>query len=175
MFAVLRRLFSRFKAKRKPVDRDLVGDAKTFSEAFNRQRIKHFTAKELQTLGASHYDQKSRGFGLNAAPPRSTWNNILRLAKVLDVIRDRAESPVRIHSCYRSRPYNMAIGGAMNSQHLHGKAADISAPKISTGNLWRIVIAIRDSGAFEGGIGFYQSSGFVHVDIRGSRADWRQA
>ena len=175
MFTALRRLFSRLRAKKKSVAQDLAKESETFSEAFRKAGIKHFTAKELKTLGASHYDRNSPGFGLNAAPPRQTWNNIIQLAKVLDLIRDRVDAPVRVQSCYRSRPYNMAIGGAMNSLHLQGKAADISSPGVTVGNLWRTVIAIRDSGAFEGGIGFYQSSGFVHVDIRGSRADWRQA
>jgi uncharacterized protein YcbK (DUF882 family) len=31
----------------------------------------------------------------------------------------------------------------------------------------------RKSGKFTGGLGLYPSSGFVHIDTRGSNATWR--
>lgn len=53
-------------------------------------------------------------------------NNILRLCeRVLQPCRDKF-GPISIQSGYRSSRLNRAIGGARNSDHLYGRAADIT-------------------------------------------------
>lgn len=44
---------------------------------------------------------------------------------VLEPIRDLLGCPLKINSGYRSREVNKAVGGASNSQHMKGEAADI--------------------------------------------------
>lgn len=44
-------------------------------------------------------------------------SEIVRLAKKLDIVRERIGEPIVIHSWYRPRAYNKEIGGAKNSGH----------------------------------------------------------
>ena len=78
--------------------------------------------------------------------------------------------PITVLSGYRPRPYNVAISGsADNSYHIDGAAADIKVDGISTDALAHIA---EDCVGSSGGVGTYLSSGFVHVDVRGSLMRW---
>lgn len=87
------------------------------------------------------------------------WIKVHReLARALDVYR-RHYGPTRIVSGYRDPAHNQAVGGARNSQHLYGSAADLE-PRGSLN-------AVRNLRRFSG-IGVQRSSGLVrHVDLRG--------
>ena len=89
------------------------------------------------------------------------------LVGVLEFIRARFMRPITVHSANRCRAHNTECGGASDSQHLYGKAADISVEGIS---LASIVKAAEQAGA--DGIGVYNNQGFVHVDVRGYAARW---
>lgn len=54
---------------------------------------------------------------------------------VLDPLREAYGKPIRVNSGYRSPMLNMALGGARNSQHMTGEAADITTGSIG-GNRW---------------------------------------
>jgi len=57
--------------------------------------------------------------------------NMTRLVNdVLDPLRLMA-GPLIVNSCFRSEPVNRAVGGAANSFHRHGLAADIRSDKYS--------------------------------------------
>ncbi len=56
--------------------------------------------------------------------------------EVLEPLREHAGVPVVISSGYRCRRLNKAVGGAANSQHCTGEAADIHLPDIKTGHEW---------------------------------------
>lgn len=81
-----------------------------------------------------------------------------------------------ITSAYRPRPYNRAIGGAENSTHIAGLAADIY-PSLHGMSLNRSIIikfgemCDRVVGR-RGGVGIYPDHLFVHVDVRGEEARW---
>ena len=47
--------------------------------------------------------------------------------KVLDPARERFGNAIRVNSGWRSEAYNKSIGGAANSQHCKGQAADLAA------------------------------------------------
>ena len=49
----------------------------------------------------------------------------LNLVDVLERIREHFKKPVYINSAYRNPAYNAMIGGAKNSMHMYGMAADI--------------------------------------------------
>lgn len=73
-----------------------------------------------------------------------------------------------IHSGFRCAAHNEAVGGKPDSQHLLGKAVDISCMFATPDE---IRSAAEKMPVFaNGGIGFYPS--FVHLDTRGKRARW---
>ena len=49
------------------------------------------------------------------------------IVRVLDPIRSLYGKPIYVNSGFRSEKLNELVGGAKNSQHLQGKAADITA------------------------------------------------
>ena len=79
-------------------------------------------------------------------------------------------SPIRINSAYRSPETNSALrrrsrGVAEFSLHTRGMAMDIHVPDVSTDRLRETAIRMQ-----RGGVGFYPSSGFVHLDVGNVRA-----
>lgn len=64
--------------------------------------------------------------GLPNVPNAEQVKNLKQLCKnVLQPLRDHLGKPVVINSGFRSQAVNMAVGGANNSQHMKGEAADI--------------------------------------------------
>lgn len=91
-----------------------------------------------------------------------------KLVKLLEQIRTWAGDSIRITSAYRTATYNKRIGGAANSQHTKGTAADIVVTGKDPGDVARFAQAI---GA--GGVGHYTAQRFTHVDVRSGRAYWK--
>lgn len=94
-----------------------------------------------------------------------------RLVMVLQSIRSHFGKAVTIHSGYRTPPYNTKVGGVSNSQHTYGTAADISVKGVSVANVAAYARSIMPDW---GGVGIYSKKGFVHVDVRETRADWTE-
>ena len=70
------------------------------------------------------------------------------------------QKPIILNSGYRSPRTNWATEGAsLMSQHIAGKAADIWIPDVPADYLGRLALHLRG-----GGVGFYQSKNFIHVD-----------
>lgn len=142
-------------------------------QAFFEERlpdIRHFKWHEFLIKGGSHGTN-----GLNTDPPRELWENVLPLARALDEFREQVGVPVVLTSVYRSPKYNASIGGATRSQHMAFTAADfkvVGGGAGVTGDWASRMKTLRSSGLFEGGVGIYRS--FVHIDVRGTRANWDQ-
>jgi uncharacterized protein YcbK (DUF882 family) len=97
--------------------------------------------------------------------------NVQILATNLQVLRDELDEPIRLNSGYRTPEYNKKIGGAKNSQHLLGKAADITVKSKIPKQLAAVIEKLIAQGKMrQGGIGVYK--GFVHYDVRGRKARW---
>ena len=77
----------------------------------------HFTLGEM-TRSESHPEVYN-------IPSHEAIANLKHLCQWLEVLRERSGGPVRINSGYRSPQLNRKIGGATNSNHLTGCAADI--------------------------------------------------
>lgn len=95
--------------------------------------------------------------------------NILRLAKELDRVRESWGGPIAVTSWYRPSAVNKAIGGTSQSQHLTGKAADVYP---MNGELfkfqdWLDKVAWKDKA-----LGYGAKKGFVHLDLRPGRIRW---
>jgi N-acetylmuramoyl-L-alanine amidase len=117
----------------------------------------------------------------NSAPPRGIWNHVVPTLVVLERFRREVGAPVRLTSTYRSPRYNRAVGGVSNSQHVQFRAIDFICDRGTPSDWMARLRGYRGqnfehpsagSFRFRGGIGLYISSGFVHLDTRGSDADW---
>lgn len=93
-----------------------------------------------------------------------------RLMDGLEELRALAGVPLRVNSGYRSKKHNTAIGGSPRSQHMLGKAADISTHRVAVEAL--AALAEKIPAFAGGGIGRYPKENFVHVDVRNGAARW---
>jgi uncharacterized protein YcbK (DUF882 family) len=106
-----------------------------------------------------------------APTPENVIDNLRVLAKNLQVLRDYVKKPIKINSGYRSPAYNKKIGGATKSQHMLGRAADITIQGMTAGQVADTIEQLIAAGKMQqGGLGRYPN--FVHYDIRKSRARW---
>ena len=83
----------------------------------NAKLSEHFTLGEF-TKSNSHPEVYN-------IPSHEAIVNMKRLCQWLEVLRERAGTPIRINSGYRSPQLNKKIGGVANSNHLTGCAVDI--------------------------------------------------
>lgn len=85
---------------------------------------------------------------IDNTPNADELNNITRLCKeVLQPIREAWGGSISVTSGFRSEKLNKAVGGAKNSSHLYGAAADIKAkdPKQNI-DLWNMIRRMIDKG-----------------------------
>ncbi|MBT9559904.1 MAG: peptidoglycan-binding protein [Myxococcales bacterium] len=102
--------------------------------------------------------------------PRSVIPVLRELAENLEVLRAEV-GPIGITSGYRSPAHNRAVGGAKNSYHVRGMAADITVAGMTPRQVRAKVLSLIASGRMkQGGIGLYST--FVHYDTRGYAARW---
>lgn len=168
--------FSKFKKATNQSDPELLGpgsakllvelasksgeipDAKNINWSNSAQRIsKYFTVGDV-TKGEAQRIPKSKAI----------IDNILRLAKELDKVREAWGGPIGVTSWYRPPAVNKAVGGVSNSQHINGSAADIYpiGRDISEFQKW---LDARWTMA----LGYGAKRGFCHLDLRANPAKIR--
>lgn len=87
--------------------------------------MKYFTIKEL--CKSSTAIQKR----IDNTPNSEIVSNLKQLVdQVLDPLRKRYGKPIKVNSGYRCEQLNKAVKGAINSQHIKGLAADITAGSV---------------------------------------------
>lgn len=70
----------------------------------------------------------AQAHGVANIPSREHERNIEEMVReLLDPLREMWGSPLRVTSGYRCPELNMLVGGAADSMHMSGKAADITA------------------------------------------------
>lgn len=92
------------------------------------------------------------------------------LVKHLQQIRDHFGVPVTINSGYRCPAHNEEIGGATNSKHMQGIAADITVYNVAPAEVAKYAESIGILG-----IGLYETATdgyFVHIDTRTQKFFW---
>lgn len=113
----------------------------------------HFTLDEFQSKDG-------------ATMPLEVAINIYRVAMELEVLRRHVRRRITINSGYRSPAHNAAVGGAHNSQHMKGTAADIVVQDMKPEEVAATIQALADQNKMQvGWMKIYPS--FVHFDIRG--------
>ena len=91
-----------------------------------------------------------------------------KLVEILQEIRSHFGRAVTINSAFRTATKNKAVGGATNSQHLYGMAADISVKGVSPSRVAAFAETLLPN---TGGIGIYGT--FCHVDVRATKSRWK--
>ena len=138
-----------------------------FTDWFISQGFRNFRAHEF-----TDYFEKARNGVKNSPPPRKLWKKVVPTLRIVDDLRDSFGKPCTILSSYRSPDYNRKVGGATHSQHLGFTALDISIKGVSAKRVYERLLKWRQEGRFTGGLGYYPSTGFVHIDTRGRNATW---
>lgn len=84
--------------------------------------MKYFTLKELTKSTVA------RNNGIKNEPDALAKTSLaLLVEKVLDPLREAWGAPIFVTSGYRSEALNRAVNGVPTSEHLYGRAADITA------------------------------------------------
>jgi len=123
---------------------------------------KGYNPEELIRL--NHFFRDYRANKITSIDPR-LFDHIYRLQLMLDT-----NKPVQLISGYRSRETNQELrerssGVAKHSFHMLGKAMDFHIEGIQLGNIRKAALKAR-----MGGVGYYPSSNFVHIDTGPVRA-----
>ena len=92
-----------------------------------------------------------------------------KLVELLDRIRKSFGKPITIMSGRRCKAHNTKVGGAKESQHVLGNAADIKVKGVDTNDVQEYLMKHFNSDCK--GLGRYRS--FTHIDVReGKIARW---
>lgn len=98
----------------------------------------HFTLAEMTV------SETAARRGIDNDPPPDVVERLKHTALGLEAVRIRLGAPIVVSSGYRSPALNAAIGGAQNSDHTRGDAADFICPGFGAPST--IVSALKDSG-----------------------------
>lgn len=143
-----------------------------FLSFFSSLGLKYFRQDEFAYLGAGNA-LPGDAFNRNHLPPEDLWGNMVPTAQIMDLLRQDLNASIRLTNIYRSKSYNDAVNGAPASQHIRFTAVDFFCSDGRGPEHWAAKLhEYRAAGRFRGGIGIYASNQFVHLDTRGSNADF---
>ena len=125
-------------------------------------KVQELVAEEIKTDPAASYE-----------PRRVTGNGDLlelepKTLRMFVELEQRWGEQLEIKWAYRSKELNTAIDGAKHSQHIHGKAIDITHNGWSQAKMKKFVRL-----AYEVGFrGFGLGQTMIHIDSRDELGDW---
>lgn len=126
---------------------------------------KNFSLEELYNSATANR------MGINNYPPESVKSQLIKLANLLQKIRDKYGYPIYVNSGYRCSDLNKAVGGSKTSQHMNGEAADICATEGRTNShLFSVIKGMIDNGEIKVGqliweYGTKKEPNWVHVSL----------
>ncbi len=92
------------------------------------------------------------------------------LLDALEEFRAIVGLPVALDCGYRCEIHNAAVGGVPGSEHTEGIAADAKVKGMSAIDMYKAALQVP---AFaNGGIGVAERQGYIHLDVRSTRARW---
>lgn len=99
-------------------------------------------------------------------PYPAAWraDRAVTLARVFEALRASAGAPLAVLSAYRTPAHNAAVGGAPKSQHVEGRALDLTCATLRPLELYGRALMLAESMPEIGGLGLYDH--FIHVDTR---------
>jgi len=107
------------------------------------------------------YSHDGVGFSDGKVSAATVQENVRRLMYKLEAVRKKAgNAPITVNDGFRSIAHNAAVGGASNSMHLYGVAADIVVSGHTTLQTYRIA----ETSGFSGLEAYTHS--WQHVDSR---------
>ena len=89
------------------------------------------------------------------------------LLQVVTDVREHFGIPVIVNSGHRCAKHNANVGGAKNSVHMTGKAADIRVKGLAPS---QVAFYLEQKYPNKYGIGRYAN--FTHIDVRDGKARW---
>ncbi len=92
------------------------------------------------------------------------------LVTYLEKIRQHFGKSVRITSGYRTPAHNAKVGGVKSSYHVKGMAADIVIDGVKSRDVAQYAETIGC-----GGIGWYETKKFTHIDTRSGCVRWKDS
>lgn len=101
--------------------------------------------------------------GIRIEPPKEYFNSIKLIAEELQIVRDLIGKPIIVISGYRTPEWNKICGGANESYHMKGMAADTRASGM---NIIKYALYVLRFTTKFNGIGIYRDQNFVHADLR---------
>ena len=81
--------------------------------------------------------------GWDNTPNASEIANLVRLAEMLEQVRELLGKPIMVNSAFRSKQVNDGVGSRDTSQHRIGCAADIRVPGMNPDEVCRAIIAAK--------------------------------
>lgn len=79
----------------------------------------HFTLEEMTRTDLRKLDN---------TPPPAIIPNIKRMAEFMEQVRTELGHAIHVHSCFRSKKVNDAVGSKDTSKHREGLACDFTCP-----------------------------------------------
>ena len=131
------------------------------------QLTEHFSLEEFTRSSTAMAQGINNTLNPTAVSDKPIIRNMRNLcAQVLEPLRQHISQPVVISSGYRSSRLNAAVGGARNSQHLSGQAADLKIPSVAEARQW--MRWIMDNTTFDQLILEHNKSGshWIHVSCK---------
>ena len=104
--------------------------------------MKHFSVSELTSSATALRE------GIDNRPPTSAYHLLhVLVEQLLDPIREAWGAPIVVSSGYRCKELNALVGGAKNSHHLLGCAADlIAGSKAEHRKLFKLIQQMQQAG-----------------------------
>lgn len=117
-----------------------------------------------------HFSWRELLIGQKDPAGPEVFDNLARVARVLEAYRNGVlcNRPIIITSGWRSAEHNRKIGGAANSYHVKGMAADFVCEGLSPQ-----AVQSRLDPVHKGGMEW--ASSWTHIDIRPYRARFKEA
>lgn len=102
--------------------------------------------------------------GIENLPNWEQIDNLKALIRyVLNPVRELHGKPIYVTSGYRSPAVNKAVGGAKNSDHMHGKSADLTTLSIEEN---KKVFDLIKKHTFFDQLKLSKGGQFIHVSFR---------
>ena len=129
--------------------------------------VRHFKASELLRVRWPEIAARVGVLTPYFSPTPSQRAELVVVASLADKLRERFGGPITVLNGLRPKAYNAEVGGAKGSQHLYGRALDLTAKDIA--RLRGVALDLYREGLI-GGLGLYR--GNIHIDTRPGQRIW---